>query len=456
MNFLSKNPIKKYWWLAAVILILIVSGGSWLVLGSSKKAQPKVAGNPPATNSAQNNEKRSSGEDADSTDPVTKGKYLSGGNCTGKGSKKLGSAPMKIGDISYILPYGLLAGGHVTPIDHGYYWGKVPMGDPDMYDVLSLSDGKIVNLSYRSHDPVQYPNSKIKGDYRAVIMYSCTFFSYFDLATSLSPEIAKQLPANWETEKKNIGTDINIKEGQVIAKVGGQSLDFAVWDTTKFLKNLLVPTAYNNAEPWKINTVAPLDYFTDSVKKQILPFYLRTVEPRDGIIDQDIDARAAGGWFLEGTNGYAGVFSYGTGGGGQNGYWSGHLALVRDLYDPTGWVFSGGDIGGQAQQFAIKDPFITPDKLETSSGLVKYELGQWNHIDGTGNMWTGQAFPKGEIKMSVGPSQGTVLVQLLEKRKLKIEVFLGKTPSQVSAFDANAKTYDRGEGAKLIKSNTDK
>lgn len=447
----KKFPPKKTLLITAVVLIVISTIAALFLFYNSKStpgtdiftAIKKVTGG--------------GGGDADvnSTDPIAKGKNLSGGNCTGSGSKKLNSAPMRASDVSYILPYGLLAGGHVTPIDHGYYWGKIPNGGPDMYDVLALADGKIVALQYRPHDPKQYPNSKIKGDYRAVIMYSCTFFSYFDLATSLAPEIAAQLPANWEnSQQHNVNPDINIKEGQVIAKMGGQSLDFAVWDTTKTLKGLLVPTAYNNAEAWKINTVAPLDYFTDKVKQQILPLYVRTAEPRDGVIGQDIDGRAVGSWFLEGTNGYAGFFSYGSGGGGQNGYWSGHLALVRDLFDPEGWVFSTGELDGQPQQLAIKAPTVTPDKLEIASGLVKYDLSQWEHIDETGNMWTGQAFPTGSLQVRSGISKGTVLVQLLEKRKLKIEVFLNKTPDQVSGFDSSAKIYTRGDEAKLVQSSS--
>ncbi|MDP2671201.1 MAG: hypothetical protein Q8P13_01940 [bacterium] len=451
MTYLRKFLHNKIYLGSALAAVLLLSIGGGYLLLAKNSANPKT--NSASSSSAQKETQGGSRMgDPNSTDPVEKGKALSGGNCSGTGSKKLNSAPMRIKDISYIQPYGLLAGPHVTPIDHGYYWGKVPFGDPDLYDVLALSDGKIVNIGYRDRSG---EGRKVKGDYRVVISYSCTFFSYFDLATSLDPAIRRQLPKDWEkADNKVVNTDINIKEGQVLAKFGGQSLDFAVWDTTKQLKNLLVPTAYNNAEPWKINTVNPLEYFSDSVKSQILPFYLRKVEPLDGVIDQDIDGKAAGNWFAEGTNGYAGVFSYGSAGGGQNNYWAGHLALVHDLYEPSGWVFSIGNLNGEAKQFGIKAPSPTPDKLEIASGLVKYEIGAWQHVETNGNVWLGKAFPTGGLKMKVGNSQGTVLVQLLEKRKLKIEVFLNKTPSQVSGFTSAARIYDRGDNAKMIKSNT--
>ncbi len=452
MNLFNKFPfLKKYWWLFLGLVLIIVGSTGFLVFNSAKKSSPNNSSNKTATSSSTSNQNSGSSlGDPNSTDPVEKGKALAGGNCSGTGSKKLNSAPMKIADISYIVPYGLLAGGHVTPIDHGYYWGKVPFGEPDSYDILALSDGKIVNVGYRDRSN---DGGKVKADYRVVIMYTCTFFSYFDLATSLDPAISKQLPAGWE-KNGTVYTDISIKEGQVLGKFGGQSLDFAVWDTTKTLKNLLVPTAYNNAEPWKINTVAPLDYFTNEVKNQILPLYLRVAEPRDGVIDQDVDSTAAGGWFLEGTNGYAGVFSYGSQGGGHDSYWSGHLALVRDLYDPSGWVFSDGNVNGQPMQYALKNPSVVPEKLTIASGLVKYELAQWDDVDDSGQRWLGNAFPKGVLKFKAGQPQGTALVQLLEKRKLKVEVFLNKTPAQVSGFTSAAKIYDRGDNAKMIKDTT--
>lgn len=386
--------------------------------------------------------------DANSLDPMSKGLALSGNNCTGEGSKKLGSAPMRTEQMSIIIPYGLMAAGHVTPIDHQYYWGKVQMGNPDMYDVLAPGDGKLIQLQYRDRS---LDNGKVKGDYRGVIMYSCTFFSYFDLATSLSSDIQAQLPANWEKTNPYINTNVEVKQGQVIGKVGGQSLDFAIWDTTKTLKNLLVPTAYNNREPWKVNTVAPLDYFTDDVKAAILPFYANQSLKQDGTIDQDIDGKAAGNWFLEGTNGYAGLFDFSQ--QSATPYWDGHLSFAHDHLDPTGWVFSSGNVKGQAVQYAIKSPTVTPSELGLTSGLVKYQLAQWNHTDGSGQSWLAQA-PVSSIKMVPGQNQGTVLVQMLADRRIKVEVFIGKTPTQVTGFTNAAKIYDRGDNAKMITSNT--
>jgi hypothetical protein len=373
---------------------------------------------------------------ATSTNPVERGKYLSYNACVGEGSKKLSAVPMKPADISIIEPYGLVAGGHVTPVDHQYYYGKDQAAAPSTYEVYAPGDGTIVSVEGR-------PNPTNPQQYRIVISYSCTFFSYFDLVNSLSPEVAAKMPSGYETINGPQKVNIPVKAGQLVAKIGGQSLDYAVWDTTKTLTGLLVPMAYNNKEPWKINTVAPTDYYTDELKAKLLPFYTRTVAPRDGKFDHDIDGTASGNWFKKGTNGYIGAFSemdY-----SSQTYADGHLSIAPDLFDPAGLVFSTGAIN-HGTQYSIKNPSVTADKLDTTKGTVKYELAQYGHKDQDGTTWVGRTVPA-SVKLGYGSTLGTALVQLTAKRELKVEVFLGKTPAQVSAFTNAATIYTRGDEA---------
>lgn len=375
-----------------------------------------------------------------STGAVDRGKYLSKNNCNGEGSKKLGSGPMKPADIGVIEPMGLVAGGHVTPVDHQYYYGKNSKAAPNTYDVFAPSDGTLVTVEVR---PKGRPGVY---DVRGVISYSCTFFSYFDLVNSLAPEIAAKMPAGWDTRNNGpMAVNIPVKEGQVIAKIGGQSLDFAVWDTTKTLKNLLVPEAYNNYEPWKINTVEPLNYYSDSVKTALLPFYVRSAEPRDGRLDYDIDGKLQGNWFKKGTNGYIGAFKEAD--FNHMTYADGHLSIAPDFLNPSsGWAFSTGAIE-HGKQFTIKNPSVTPDKLDESKGKVKYELASYEHIDETGGKWLGASVPKKIGLNTKGNTMATVLVQLTGKRELKVEVFQGKTAGQVSDFTDAAAIYTRGDEA---------
>jgi hypothetical protein len=429
-NMKTKNP-KKMIMIGVIALVVIAVGvGLFLTLGGKNK-EAKNKTDAKAVGSVEE-----AGGDPQSTDPVARGKYLSLSSCTGTGDKKLGSAPMKASDISIIEPYGLVAGGHVTPVDHEYYYGKDQSASPSTYDVLAPADGTIVSVEAR-----QKGNGK--ADFRVVISYSCTFFSYFDLVNSLSEEIAAKMPSGYATINGPQAVKIPVTEGQVLAKIGGQSLDFAVWDTTKTLSGLLVAKAYNNAEPWKINTVAPLDHFSDTAKASILPLYVRTAEPRDGKFDHDIDGTASGNWFKKGSNGYIGAFTEAD--YSSQTYADTHLSIAPNFIDPNGWEFSTGAIN-HGTQYAIKAPTTIPSKVDEKAGIVKYELAGVGYKDQTGTSWSGKNVP-GTLTLNPTTSLGTALVQLTAKRELKVEVFLGKTPAQVSAFTDAAVVYTRGDEA---------
>jgi hypothetical protein len=57
-------------------------------------------------------------------------------------------------------------------------------------------------------------------EYRLVISYSCTFFSYYDLVTKLDDSITKLLPADFTTTGRMGRTPIPVKSGQLIAHIG--------------------------------------------------------------------------------------------------------------------------------------------------------------------------------------------------------------------------------------------
>lgn len=430
-----KKSKKKLIIIAAVALLALLAGAAVFALTKNDKPKQSMSGETTSNDGSKKG-------DQFSTDPVEKGKYLSGGSCQGTGSKKLGSAPMNVTDLSIIEPYGLVAGGHVTPVDHQYYWGKIQRAAANTYDVLAPGDGNLVSIEVR-------PKATGPADVRGVISYSCTFFSYFDLANSLSPELAAKMPSGWEKVNGPQYVNIPVKQGQVVAKVGGQSLDYAVWDTTKTLPGLLVAKAYNNTEPWKVNTVEPNNYYTDAVKAAVAPYYVRSVAPIDGKLDYDIDGMVAGNWFKKGTNGYIGAFK--SSDYNPQSYADGHLSIAPDFLDPTGWVFSTGAIN-HGSQYTIKLPSVTPDKVGTGNGMVKYQLSQLEHVDQNGVKWLGATVPK-SIKLSAAADQGTVLVQLTAKRELKVEVFMGKTLAQVSAFTDKAITYTRGDDAGVMSNN---
>jgi hypothetical protein len=433
---LSKNKKSQLGFAHPLLLIFFVA-----VLGVVGYAGWRVVNNNKSPDSAVQKGGSADGNlgNANSLDPVTKGLSLSNGQCTGVGSKPLTHAPMNASDVSVIDPMGLMIGGHVTPVDHEYYYGVNQSAPINTYPVYADADGTIAAVEYSSSNG---PNPA----WWVTIAHSCTFLSNYNLMTSIAPAVKAALPKGWGPNS-NGGVHIPVKSGQLIGYVGNQSLDFQVWNTDVTLKGFLNPTAYNNGDAWKVNTVAPLDYFTAAVKSQILPLYNRTAAPRDGKIDYDVNGEAVGNWFLQGTNGYAG----GNTNNGSGAYYAGHLALAYDSLDPAALTFSIGNWQGQPNQFSVTGN-IDWTKITPTSGVVKVELATRVWLSASGQPWNGQLSPG--VKLTAGPVQGTALLQMTGKQTMKVEVFPGKTPDQVSGFDSSAQTYNRGQDAHMITSNT--
>jgi hypothetical protein len=388
----------------------------------------------------------------------TASRQLTNGNCQGAGSVKIGP-PMKLNQIGFILPYGLVVGGHVTPVDHQYYNGLAGNNSlRDTYDVIAPADGTLISISHRG-DAVNTPPHTIdkpsSDEYRLTIVHTCSFITALDLQTSLSDELKAKLPSNFDP-KKGWNGSIKVKKGELLGRIGGQTLDFFVWDLSRSIKGFINPDQYTKSEAWKLYTAPVSEYLDPAIKDQVIAKYIRTVAPIDGKIDYDIDGKLIGNWFLEGTYGYAGSKD----GHGMEGYWTGHLSIAPDFIDPSTFNFSIGNYGtykgasttdqdagsnanSGAKQFTTMSNAPDPADVDQSSGLVKYELAQKNYALPSGQFWDSSSFATGIKARPDGPIQATVLVQLTDKRTLKLEAFPGKTAAQVSGFDNNAKVYTR-------------
>lgn len=373
---------------------------------------------------------------------IQAGKRLSGGKCEGSGPVELSALPMKLDDFAMIIPYGLVVGGHVTPIDHQYFSPADPNSAADTYPVYALADGRVTNISHRGATVGNV--GKPSNDYRFVFSHSCTFLTYFDLVTSLAPDIKEEYDKVAKVNGTNSQAELNmeVKAGQLVGFIGGQTLDFAVWDTTKPLPGFISPELYEG-EAWKIYTADPLDYYTEPVKQQILSKYLRTTPPPSGKIDYDQDGRLVGNWFAEGTNGYEGDRQQADGK-----YWRGHLSFAPDHLDPTAYVASFGTYAepGDGKQFMIVPGSLLPDVLGVDSGLVKYQLQSYSYLLADGTAWdrrTHTVDPKMVANTSQGGGGGCVLVQMLESRRLRAEPFPESNCASVSGFTDGATTYIR-------------
>jgi hypothetical protein len=349
--------------------------------------------------------------------------------CKDRADVHFGSPPLRLEDIVNIAPYGLMVGAHVIPSDHqGYHFGDrsaVPR-----YDVLAVAEGEIVQVTTRTVSvDTGLPSAR---QYHIYLRHSCSIVSQYDLVDELDPAVASQM------DGLRLGRTIAVKEGQVIGKTGASSggLDLWVTDLRTLAPGYIVPQHYE-AEAWRLYAIEPYSLFREPLRSQLRAKSIRRVEPRGGRADTDIDGRVVGGWFVENTNGYGGL--------SQSSFFRTHLAVTYHAYDPTAIIVSTGNFDGQARQFGVRGNAPDPAQVSVATGTVKYELMFWGYFDGnTGRAWDYKApLENFRVLPLNNEIHGTVLLQLLSERKLKVEMFPGKRASEVSGFTSAAVIYER-------------
>lgn len=355
--------------------------------------------------------------------------------CSGKGTVNSTSAPRRVEDIEMILPLGMMSNEHITPTDHQYYyphnWKPTP-GPDDLRDVLAPADG-IVTSVQRMPSWTFYSKQGLE-DYRMEIYHTCTFYTVYIHLLKLSPKIKAVIGDS--TDTRTVPANIPVKAGEVLG--GATSLDFSTHNSDVTLKGFVVLQHYNG-EPWKVRTVDPFDYFTETLRSQLLAKTERTAQPYGGKIDYDIDGKLVGNWFVENSGGYTGKTT------GEYGYWSNHLAITYDAIYPSHIIFSIGTFlkKGEGRQFGVKGNSPDPATVDKNSGIIKYELVEYDYKNGgSGQIWDRFTYAHNLKAVNKNDVQGVALLQLMEGGKLKSEVFPGKTASEVTSF-ANPTIYER-------------
>lgn len=340
--------------------------------------------------------------------------------CTNSNRVSMTQLPMRMSDVASFSPYGLVAGAHVTPIDHLYFYPKA--GPRDTYPVYAMADGFITEITVRS---VQVDSGKPRPpEYRYMLQHSCQTISYFDLITKVDASIIKEYP---DAATKGMRGRFPVKAGQIVGWIGEQSLDTAIYNMSLTLPGFITPAMYD-AEPWKIHTDDFFSYFSEVHQAEMQKLNKRKVQPYSGKIDYDQPGKLIGNWFKEGTNGYAGANGYGAGDGTGRGYWSGHLAIFYHAIQPSTVIVSIGEFkDGKPHYFAVAGNTPDPASISKDSSMVKYELIQ---------------APQGDEVMQNTRPLGVALLQVLDGEKLRAEFFPGKTADQVDEFIAPS-TYER-------------
>ena len=353
------------------------------------------------------------------------------GRAEGKGPVKLKTFPLRAEDISKINPMGMMASGHTTPNDHLYLVAHESPDKGKLYDVLAVADGHVVTIQWRPNPPggqAQFDPTVFDRavDLKVTLEHAATCWSYVDHLVEVSDAIRKEAGERLKPGQPVL-LRVPVKAGQVIGKVrGGFTFDFALIDTTVTRKGFVRPEHFLKRDPWKPHTVDPFDYIEDPLRSELLKFNARKTPPLGGKIDYDIDGRLVGNWYREGTGGYAGLNR-------RWDYWVGHLTFAYHHLAPSVIIVSIGELDGRARQFAVRGNSPDPAKVSKADGLVKYALATPN-VDSR----TGKPMPGFDER-----TYGTLLVQLVEERELKLEVFVGKQPDEVKSFTAAARTYER-------------
>lgn len=347
------------------------------------------------------------------------------GKATGRQPVKLTSFPLRVDEIGHIIPMGMVASGHVTPSDHLYLFPKGSANNGQHYDVVAVADGYVVVIQWRpkgNPDPTVFDR---EVDLKVTLEHSENCWSYVDHLVAFDETLLKQLSQPLKPGPPHF-TRIPVKAGQVIGRIGFQTFDFGLIDTTVTLKGFIRPEQFNARDQWKPHSVDPFDYVDEPLRSQLLALNARKVKPYGGKIDYDIDGKLIGNWFQENTGGYAGLNR-------RLDYWFGHLAVIYHHLEPTNIVISIGNYHGQARQFWVKGNSPDPAKVGVSDGPVKYQL-IWGRLGGSGQP---------TLRHDADQVQGVMLAQLLEARKVKVELFPGKTSDEVKGFTDAARIYER-------------
>ena len=421
--------------LQAILIIVIVGiaaiSGTWYYTQLDKRSPPKSTATPtPTTTPAMESQH----------DDQLFGEYP----CSEDGTLIFTSAIFPLHLITEILPMGKMNpnSGHVIPTDHLYIHRDVPLEEDDDY-VVAPADGSIVEIqrfSQNRHLDRDNPLSPMVPDYRLIFMHSCTMFTIFIHLGELAPAVAEkvgQIPLNGRWASSSSSKPIEVKAGEPIAKYGATNLDWSVHDADTTLSGFVVPEHYER-EPWKIHTVDPFQFYSEPIKSDLLSKVPRTVEPRAGKIDYDIEGTIVGNWFMDGTVDYSGNVPP------ASEYWQGHLSIVYGFIDPTQIHISIGFDTGITNDlcpicqgsYGVRGNRPDPATVGPDYGIVKYELMSRKDEGPPGGGWM--------IKDQVGDtSLGTFLVQHMGDRTIRVEVVPEKVPDEISGFSDASLLYRR-------------
>ena len=359
--------------------------------------------------------------------------------CDGSGGRMLSQYPFAPEDINFIYPLGALKQVHITPVSHNYIYPKRDV----VADVFSPVDGYVVKMSNRNatelaSDSVSASTAEQGAEIHYIIEASCDFYVVLDHVTE-PPE--PFLSAVGDTF--NAWVRIPVKAGDLLGRQhDGNKVDLSVVDLTRGeTSGFVINESYHSGdygEPYKLFEQDSFEYLTEPLLSEVEAKSLRTETPRGGTFTYDVDGTAMGNWFQEGTGGYAGdiemVFFN---------YFAGHLALVPDALNPDelrisiGDGFKGESWGSHWGVTGNQPDFreVTPSTGPTAFGLQSLDACDPAYATNPKAPEYYERCPSAEV--------GTLLVELLDDRTMRVEAFFGSPPEGSLTFSDAARIYVR-------------
>jgi hypothetical protein len=319
--------------------------------------------------------------------------------------------PVPLQQVDEYIPLG---NADVLPREFGSFLFKNPYRPTPDIPVYAPCDGFILTVdkgswTVENHDFSELPVTAF-DDFTVEISVASTARLWFGHIAVLSDSINRAIPG---LRTGNNRTNIPVKAGQLIGYAGFHPrLDIGMFDRVRdndFISPARYTDQYRFAQPWT-------DYLDPSLRQNIWSLNKRTAEPRAGLLNYDADNFLSGNWFLTGS--------------GSNQDKSRHLAFIwhhrftdrltisdgyslRDIDLPYTWWLVGNS--------------IDPDTISVQSGMLKMEV----------------AAPEAFLKMQDPDPAGTLLLEMLENRKLKIEWFEGQKPEEIEEFTPAHREYIR-------------
>lgn len=296
---------------------------------------------------------------------------------------------LDVANIQYITPVGMMnVLSHTFPTAHTYWYRN---GGNTIVNVYAPAGGRVLRLE--------------RGVDDTIVVEMTDEAEYYLGHVKIKGEINENTIL---TAGQNIGTSSDL----------ALAVDFGILNraiTRYFVVPARYPQPHRHAEH-------PLVYYAEPLKSELLGKNPGKGD-KFGRNTYDQDNTLAGNWFLEGT-------PVNTDAAGPS-WWHAYVAFVYDPVTPSQVIVSyGPGLGLNVNGFpnggplgAISGP--APESVNTGSGMVMYRITGYISIPG-----------------NLSPvTQATVIVQMLDGRRIRVQGFPGAPGNPV--FDGGAKIYVR-------------